>query len=69
MNTRGAQRPNLADVLAAIRLGSVIRLSLSDEQKRAFRDTDGQIALTVVRHLLAARGPPSRLAIRPEPSP
>ena len=55
MTTRGAQRPNLADVLAAVRLGNVIRLSLSDEQKREFRDTDGQIALTVVRHLDAAR--------------
>lgn len=48
-------RPNLADVLAAITPGRVVRLDLTPEQRRAFRDRDGRIALDVVRHLLGAR--------------
>lgn len=47
--------PNLAGVLAAVVRGRIVRLSLDDEQKRAFRDGDGQLALSVVRHLLGAR--------------
>lgn len=47
--------PNLQDVLAAVFPGRVVRLALTPEQKRALRDSDGQLALDVVRHLLGAR--------------
>lgn len=50
-----ATAPNLIDVLAAVDPGRVVRLALTPEQKRAFRDPDGQLALDVVRHLLGAR--------------
>jgi hypothetical protein len=52
-------------VLAHLRPGSVIRLELTREQKRSLRDRDGQIALDVLRHLLAAR----EAAEAPEPFP
>jgi hypothetical protein len=35
--------------------GRVIRLHLDDEQKYALRDRDGQLALDLLRHALAAR--------------
>jgi hypothetical protein len=48
-------RPNLANVLAAVLPGRVIRVDLSPEQRRALRDPDARLALDVVRHLLGAR--------------
>ena len=48
-------RPNLRDVLDAVRPGRVVRLALTREQKQALRDTDARLALNVVRHLIAAR--------------
>jgi hypothetical protein len=42
-------------VLAAVRPGHVVRLSLTREQKHALRDPDARLALNVVRHLVAAR--------------
>jgi hypothetical protein len=47
--------PSLVDVLDAVLLGRVTRFALEDRQKRALRDREGQIALSVVRHLLGAR--------------
>jgi hypothetical protein len=47
--------PNVVDVLAAVVPGRVQRLKLSREQRRTLRDRDGQIALNVLRHTLAAR--------------
>jgi hypothetical protein len=55
VSSRGCRKPDLAAVLAATRPGCTVRLSLSDEQKRAFRDPDGRLALDVVRHVLGAR--------------
>ena len=45
----------LEDVLAAVVRGRVAYLEPPRAQKRAFRDTDGRIALDVLRHLLGAR--------------
>jgi hypothetical protein len=47
--------PTLEQVLANVVPGRVVSLELSREQKRAFRDRDGQIALHVLQHLLGAR--------------
>ena len=47
--------PNLAGVLGAIVPGRVTRLRLTEGQKRALRDREGQLALHVLRHLLGAR--------------
>jgi hypothetical protein len=57
--------PNLSAVLAAFAPGRVVRLSLSEKQKRALRDRDGQLALSVVRHLLGAR----RASVEPQHTP
>ncbi len=54
-------RPTLEGVLAEVRLGRVVRLSLSSEQKAELRDRDGQLALHLLRHGLAARA-----AVAPE---
>lgn len=48
-------KPNLAAVLAAIQPGNTVLISLTPQQKRALADQEGQLALTVVRHLLGAR--------------
>jgi hypothetical protein len=48
-------RPDLVAVLAMVVPGRSARLCLTADQKRAFRDRDGRIALAVVRHLVAAR--------------
>ena len=48
-------KPVLGEVLAATRRGCTMRLALNDEQKRALRDPDAQLALNVVRHLLGSR--------------
>ncbi len=50
-----AVTPLRATVLAAIQPGHSIPIPLTRDQKQAFRDRDGKIALDVVRHLLAAR--------------
>jgi len=42
-------------VLAAVARGRAVPLGLTREQKQAFRDRDGQLALDVLRHLLGAR--------------
>jgi hypothetical protein len=47
--------PTLEQVLANVRLGRVVRLVLTAEQKRSLRDQDGRVALDVLRHLLGAR--------------
>jgi hypothetical protein len=47
--------PRLQDVLAGVRRGRVAYVCLIPEQKRAFRDPEGRIALDVLRHLLGAR--------------
>lgn len=57
MSSRVAKpaKHSLVDVLAAVRPGNAVRLSLTPAQKRALADPDGRIALNVVRHLLGAR--------------
>lgn len=50
-----AAAPNLADILAAVRPGNAVRITLTPEQKQALADPDGRLALNVVRHLLGAR--------------
>jgi hypothetical protein len=55
--------PHLHDVLANVCRGRVAYICLTREQKRALRDSDGRIALEVLRHLLGARaasGSPGR---------
>jgi hypothetical protein len=47
--------PDLYSVLAEVLPGRIVRLSLTDCQKRSLRDPDGRLALDVVRHLLGAR--------------
>jgi hypothetical protein len=47
--------PHLQDVLANVCRGRVAYICLTREQKRALRDSDGRIALEVLRHLLGAR--------------
>jgi hypothetical protein len=47
--------PRLQDILAGVRRGRVAYICLTPEQKRAFRDPEGRIALDVLRHLLGAR--------------
>ena len=42
-------------VIAAVVLGRVVRLTLTSEQKRMLRDREGQLALHLLRHALAAR--------------
>jgi hypothetical protein len=42
-------------VLANVRRGQVAYVWLTKEQKKALRDTEGKIALDVLRHLLGAR--------------
>ena len=49
------QPPTLDGVLTAIVRGRVVRLDLTDEQKRQLRDPDGRLALHVLRHHLGAR--------------
>jgi hypothetical protein len=56
-------------VLAHVVPGRVVRLELSREQKRAFRDRDGRIALDALRHFLGARQAakaPERFPLTPE---
>jgi hypothetical protein len=48
-------RPGLAAVLAAVTPGRTARLNLTELQKRSLGDSDGQLALDVLRHLLGAR--------------
>jgi hypothetical protein len=60
--------PCAEEVLAAVVPGRVVRLSLNREQKRALRDRDGQIGLTIVRHAYMARamlGAPSDSPLQP----
>jgi hypothetical protein len=45
----------LESVLANVRGGRVVYLSLTAEEKRLLRDPDGRTALDVLRHLLGAR--------------
>jgi hypothetical protein len=47
----------LEAVLANVQQGRVAYLMLTQEQKRALRDPEGQIAVNVLRHLLGARPP------------
>jgi hypothetical protein len=47
--------PNLQDVLANVCRGRVVYICLTREQKRELRDSEGRIALDVLRHLLGAR--------------
>jgi hypothetical protein len=54
-------KPTLADVLASVQTGRTIPLSLTPTQKSAFRDRDGRLALSVLRHLLGARA----ISVRP----
>jgi hypothetical protein len=49
------ENPRLGAVLAAIVRGCTVPVPLNREQKRAFRDEDGKLALEVLRHLLGAR--------------
>jgi hypothetical protein len=65
----GGVKPNFADVLAAVQRGRVVRLSLDADQKAAFRDPDGQLALSVLRHALAARVTSVSPNAPPEPFP
>lgn len=64
-----SRRPHLEDVLAAFVRGRVARLRLDDDQKRAFRDRDGQLALEVLRHFLGARHVSVDPSASPEPFP
>jgi hypothetical protein len=64
-----ATKPNLAGVLGSVVRGRVARLSLEQEQKRALRDHEGQLALDVLRHLLGARAASVRPGRAPEPFP
>jgi hypothetical protein len=66
---RRSAKPNLAGVLASIVPGRVTRLALERDQKQALRDRDGQLALSVVRHLLGARAASVRPKVAPEPFP
>jgi hypothetical protein len=50
-----ARLPNLQDVLANVCRGRVVYICLTREQKREPRDSEGRIALDVLRHLLGAR--------------
>ena len=50
-----AAKPHLDATLAALIRGRVVYLTLTREQRRTLSDRDGQIALNVLRHLLAAR--------------
>ena len=56
---RGGRRPtgvpNAADVLAAIAPGRDVRVRLSPEQAAALRDREGQLALRLVRAVVAVR--------------
>jgi hypothetical protein len=45
----------LEAMLANVQRGRLAYLVLTQEQKRALRDPEGQIALDVLRHLLGAR--------------
>jgi hypothetical protein len=47
--------PHLEDILANVRRGRVAYVCATPDQNRALRDTDGRIALDVLRHLLGAR--------------
>lgn len=66
----GCVRPNLDDVLAAVVPGRVEPLNLTAEQKRSFRDREGQLALHLLRHALGARAasptpPPDDFPLQP----
>ena len=58
---RPGTKPNLADVLSSVQAARTLPLSLSPNQKSAFRDCDGRLALSVLRHLLGARA----ISVRP----
>jgi hypothetical protein len=53
--SRRRRPPNLEALLAAVESRRTIRLNLTREQKAAFRDRDGRIALDVFRHFVGAR--------------
>ena len=48
-------RPSLLEVLAEVRRGRVSYLCSTPDQKRQLRDSEGQLALEMLRHLLGAR--------------
>jgi hypothetical protein len=50
-----ATAPPLEQVIANVVRGRVAYLCLTREQKRQFNDSDGRLALDVLRHLLGAR--------------
>jgi hypothetical protein len=47
--------PQLHEVLASVCRGRVAYVEVPKEQRRNFADTDGKIALDVLRHFLGAR--------------